>query len=429
MAIQASVQRPKLMELHAVPHAILSSDVEPLVDGLMQQELGLAGTTARQGIAPAPSSAGRSGSASESISSPSSNLIDKLSIVLSTLSLDRWHLLHELVHHLALLASYAHVNKMTLSNLRLILSPTLRLTPAMLQILVDQRHHLFDRNRAHQLASPTSSIFAGATPLAAQHDDASRSAPADLAMSIFAQQQQQPSTVLQAEWKSRVVPSKRLSTQSGPMPPIATRFAGSATPADRSPSPASTSSARSRTFSRSNGSVFWASKQAERVDAASLSDRTQERTSSSGETISGGPRKSYSLSDLNDPGVQFSPALQTPRVKSHERQHSETDDSEAEDLDFSSASSTSEREATRSVLTVETSAEEDDRAPVPTTAKAPHGDRLAKKTDDATEVLGHQRKDVPRSASPVPSLSLSVDDFGSSLFGGDDLWDLHSGRP
>lgn len=418
------------MQLHTVPHAILSPDVEPLVDGLMQQELGLAGTTARQGIALAPSAHGRPGSTSESISNPSSNLVDKLSIVLSTLSLDRWHLLHELVHHLALLASYAHVNKMTLSNLRLILSPTLRLTPAMMQILVDQRHHLFDRSRAHQLASPTSSTFAGSTPLAAQHDDASRSAPADLAMSIFAQQQQQPNALLQAEWKSQVLPSKRLSTQSGPLPPIATRFAGSiATPADRSLSPASTSSARSRTYSRSNGSVFWASKQAERSDAASLSDRTQERTSSSGETIQGGPRKSYSLSDLNDPGVQFSPALQTPRAQAHERQHSETDESEAEDLDFSSASSTSDREATRSVLTVETSAEEDDRAPVPPTAKVSNRDRVNKKADDATEILGHQRKDAPRTASPVPSLSLSVDDFGSSLLGGDDLWDLHSGRP
>lgn len=48
-------------------------------------------------------------------------------------------------YHLARLASHSGANKMTLSNLRLILSPTLRLSPIFLQILVEEREILFGK--------------------------------------------------------------------------------------------------------------------------------------------------------------------------------------------------------------------------------------------------------------------------------------------
>ena len=44
-------------------------------------------------------------------------------------------LLTELARHLAHLAAHSEYNKMPLDNLRLIFSPTLRMSPAMLQIV------------------------------------------------------------------------------------------------------------------------------------------------------------------------------------------------------------------------------------------------------------------------------------------------------
>lgn len=46
-------------------------------------------------------------------------------------------------YHLAHLASFSNVTKMTFSNLRLILSPTLRLSPVMLSLLVNERDQVF----------------------------------------------------------------------------------------------------------------------------------------------------------------------------------------------------------------------------------------------------------------------------------------------
>ena len=97
-------------------------------------------------------------------SNPPAELINKMSILLLTLSNERWYLLRELASHLALLDGHADKNKMTLSNLRLILSPTLHMSPAMLQILVEQRRELFDRERAHTLATPQSSPVPPSSP-------------------------------------------------------------------------------------------------------------------------------------------------------------------------------------------------------------------------------------------------------------------------
>lgn len=46
-------------------------------------------------------------------------------------------------YHLHNLASNADKNKMNLTNLRLILSPTLRLSPGFLMILVEDRETIF----------------------------------------------------------------------------------------------------------------------------------------------------------------------------------------------------------------------------------------------------------------------------------------------
>lgn len=66
---------------------------------------------------------------------------------------EEFYLLRALAYHLARLASHAETNKMTLSNLRLILSPTLRLSPVMLAILVEDREILFSKINDCALAS------------------------------------------------------------------------------------------------------------------------------------------------------------------------------------------------------------------------------------------------------------------------------------
>lgn len=48
-------------------------------------------------------------------------------------------------YHLAHLASYSSVTRMTFANLRLILSPTLRLSPVMLTLLVNEREQIFPK--------------------------------------------------------------------------------------------------------------------------------------------------------------------------------------------------------------------------------------------------------------------------------------------
>lgn len=94
---------------------------------------------------------------SGSVESPANTFIDKMAILLATLPNERWYLLRELAAHLREVDSHAKVNKMTLSNLRLILSPTLRTSPAFLQLLVEHQEILFDRDRAHAIATPQTS--------------------------------------------------------------------------------------------------------------------------------------------------------------------------------------------------------------------------------------------------------------------------------
>ncbi|GAA6063475.1 hypothetical protein JCM10212_006337 [Sporobolomyces blumeae] len=66
-----------------------------------------------------------------------------------------YYLLRELAFHFALVSSDAASNKMPLSNLCLVLSPTLRLSPGFLKVLVERRDDLFRPGRRHEHTSPT----------------------------------------------------------------------------------------------------------------------------------------------------------------------------------------------------------------------------------------------------------------------------------
>ncbi|GAA5918477.1 hypothetical protein JCM6882_008311, partial [Rhodosporidiobolus microsporus] len=92
-------------------------------------------------------------------------------------------------YHLARLSSASATNKMTLTNLRLILSPTLRLTPGFLQVLVVEREILFSKaneaTRQRQAAAsnlstpplPQSSTFAPSSPSSGSNAGGRTSSP------------------------------------------------------------------------------------------------------------------------------------------------------------------------------------------------------------------------------------------------------------
>lgn len=345
-------------------------------------------------------------SAHWTVGNPNPDLVDKIAILLSTLSLDRWHILRELANHLALLDMHSKENKMTLSNLRLILSPTLHVSPAMLQLLVEQRRFLFDKERAHALATPSTSPVELVPPRANVDGDSIHSAPP--AIKSFAKQQETLDASLAAAWEVDDFPKQRLSSQSGPLPPIASRFtAGPSSASARAPSPSSTST-RSRAVSKSNGSntTFWVQKQSS--DAGS----TTRGSSTSVATFDrAGRRRSRSLSALAD-SVIAPHASPEPPVGMLPRapQQSEAEDSGTEDLEVSSASSSSDLEARRSIMTVETSAEEDQK----------FGRKGSVQSEESAEILqASTAAKGSRSPSPAPSLRLSFDTFSSSFLDGE----------
>ena len=63
-----------------------------------------------------------------------------------------------IAYHLAHMSEYSAVTKMTLNNLRLILSPTLRLSPVMLSILVNERESIFPKPGQLQHARSGSTV-------------------------------------------------------------------------------------------------------------------------------------------------------------------------------------------------------------------------------------------------------------------------------
>jgi hypothetical protein len=144
-----------------------------MLDRLMLEEMGTP-ATASQSLTMGSNSPNSNLRTSRSSANPPRDLVDKMCILISTLPLERWHLLREVANHLHFLDSHSSRTKMTLSNLRLILSPTLRVSPALLQILVERRHKLFDRDRAHALATPTASPHSSKHPSSAQSDQMAR---------------------------------------------------------------------------------------------------------------------------------------------------------------------------------------------------------------------------------------------------------------
>ncbi|BGO93239.1 hypothetical protein NBRC10512_000108 [Rhodotorula toruloides] len=148
--------------LREIPEPLLSHDLEPVVDALTTSALGY----------PASSTNFLSNAASASSTTPSTlpstngvvsgtsaataafsadtraphSYLEHLSTLFSTsLPAENYHLLRAIAYHLAHLSAHSETNKMTLTNLRLILSPTLRLSPGFLQVLVVEREILFSK--------------------------------------------------------------------------------------------------------------------------------------------------------------------------------------------------------------------------------------------------------------------------------------------
>ncbi|KAH9814369.1 hypothetical protein DFH28DRAFT_1095812 [Melampsora americana] len=86
---------------------------------------------------------------------PITECVDDLSLIFKRLPAPNWYLLRAIANHLSILSQSSSTNRMTLDNLRLILSPTLKFTPVFLQVLVEHRESLFKD------ASPIISSFRG----------------------------------------------------------------------------------------------------------------------------------------------------------------------------------------------------------------------------------------------------------------------------
>ncbi|KAM0756250.1 hypothetical protein T439DRAFT_320948 [Meredithblackwellia eburnea MCA 4105] len=129
--------------LRELPESILSNALEGAVDVLVKESTGYSAIAAHflgQKTTPvAPGGGMVDGRAPR-------ELLEKLRELFGGgMPAEEYYLLRAVAYHLARLASHSATNKMTLSNLRLILSPTLRLSPVMLAILVEDREILFSK--------------------------------------------------------------------------------------------------------------------------------------------------------------------------------------------------------------------------------------------------------------------------------------------
>ncbi|GAA5822416.1 hypothetical protein JCM11251_006330 [Rhodosporidiobolus azoricus] len=176
--------------LRELPESLLSSTLEPLIDALTVQHLGysassssfLSSTTSNASTVASISGTGVvSGSAGSGASAGEGRAPREYCEALREVFADRmepenWFLLRAIAYHLARLSAHSDTNKMTLTNLRLILSPTLRLTPGFLQVLVKEREILFSKaneaakqrqTRASSLSTPPltqSATFSSSSP-------------------------------------------------------------------------------------------------------------------------------------------------------------------------------------------------------------------------------------------------------------------------
>ena len=93
-------------------------------------------------------------------------------------SRETFFLVRALAYHLARLSAAAHVNKMTLGNLRLILSPTLRIAPQQLQLLVQERESVFvDPNAVQEIEKLYGYADGGASSPSPDYGTPERSPP------------------------------------------------------------------------------------------------------------------------------------------------------------------------------------------------------------------------------------------------------------
>ncbi|GAK66876.1 uncharacterized protein PAN0_015d5100 [Moesziomyces antarcticus] len=96
---------------------------------------------------------------------PVEHVAKELTPLVQKLPVHNWYLLRELTHHLGLLAQpdvVAHT-KMPLSNLTLVLAPTLSISLALLQVLVRHRDGVFGAAPHVDVASAAASALAGAS--------------------------------------------------------------------------------------------------------------------------------------------------------------------------------------------------------------------------------------------------------------------------
>ncbi|GAA6030359.1 hypothetical protein JCM8097_009070 [Rhodosporidiobolus ruineniae] len=135
--------------LRELPESLLSPTLEPLIDALTVSHLGYNASSSSFLSCAAPSS-----TPSSSSSTPVGlvdgraprEYVETLREVFATrMEAENWHLLRAIAYHLARLSAHAATTKMTLGNLQLILSPTLRLTPGFVQVLVVEREILFSK--------------------------------------------------------------------------------------------------------------------------------------------------------------------------------------------------------------------------------------------------------------------------------------------
>ncbi|GAA5986544.1 hypothetical protein JCM11641_003669 [Rhodosporidiobolus odoratus] len=145
--------------LRELPEPLLSPSLSPIIDALTLQHLGYSATSSSflssqtasastssngvsKGISPA---AGIGGAGTEGGRAPREYLEALREVFAQRMEAENYYLLRAIAYHLARLSAHSATNKMTLMNLKLILSPTLRLSPGFLQVLVVEREILFSK--------------------------------------------------------------------------------------------------------------------------------------------------------------------------------------------------------------------------------------------------------------------------------------------
>ncbi|GAA5906453.1 Rho GTPase-activating protein [Sporobolomyces salmoneus] len=137
--------------LRELPESLLSTKLEQRIDQLTLQHLGYTASSSNflsssNPSAPTPSSTTTSPNPDPTLNKRAAPMdyLEELSELFSNeMPAENFYLLRAVSYHLSLLASHSSTNKMTLTNLRLILSPTLRLSPGFLLVLVEEREIIF----------------------------------------------------------------------------------------------------------------------------------------------------------------------------------------------------------------------------------------------------------------------------------------------